>query len=110
MTKHSDNSILISYAKETQGSMNIREHQQIRQAIISLLDKRDMGKTICPSEASRAVFGSPRGNDNACMDRTRHVVAKLVDEGVIEVCQKGKVVDLSEATGPIRLRKCRMIE
>jgi Protein of unknown function (DUF3253) len=61
------------------------EENQIRNAIISLLDKRDVGKTICPSEASRAVFGSTRGNEKTYIDRTRQVVVKLVEEGAIEV-------------------------
>jgi Protein of unknown function (DUF3253) len=35
---------------------------RIREAITELLEKRDPGKTICPSEASRAVFGT-KGNE-----------------------------------------------
>jgi hypothetical protein len=81
------------------------ENRRIREAIVSLLEKREPGKTICPSEASRAVFGSPRGNEKECMDRTRAVVAELVEEGVLEVCQKGHVVDIEASKGPIRLRK-----
>jgi len=77
----------------------------IRLAIVGLLRKRDQGKTICPSEASRAVFGAQKGNEKEYMDRTRAVVRSLVEEGIIEVCQKGQVVDMDHCKGPIRLRK-----
>jgi hypothetical protein len=56
-------------------------------------------------------FGSTRGNvEKTYMDRTRQVVVKLVEEGAIEVCQKGEVVEVAEAKGPIRLRKCGKVE
>jgi hypothetical protein len=81
------------------------ENSKLKDAIMSLLDKRGDGKTICPSEASRAVFGSSRGNDADKMQRTRDVVRELVDAGNIEVCQRGQVVDMTTSKGPIRLRK-----
>ena len=81
------------------------ENTKLKDAIILLLDNRGEGKTICPSEASRAVFGSSRGNDADKMRRTRDVVRELVDAGRIEVCQRGEVVDMATCKGPIRLRK-----
>ena len=80
------------------------EEGRIREAITELLEKRDPGKTICPSEASRAVFGT-KGNEREYMDRTRDVVREMVGEGAIEVCQRGEVVDMDAVKGPIRLRK-----
>ena len=80
------------------------EEGRIREAITKLLEKRDPGKTICPSEASRAVFGT-KGNEREYMDRTRDVVREMVGEGAIEVCQRGEVVDMDAVKGPIRLRK-----
>jgi hypothetical protein len=85
--------------------MSDEEDDRIREAIVSLLDKREVGKSICPSEASREVFGSPRGNEKEFMQRTRNVTTALVAEGVVEVCQRGKVVDIATAKGPTRLRK-----
>jgi hypothetical protein len=79
------------------------EDGRIREAIVGLLEKRDVGKTICPSEASREVFGK-KGNEREYMDRTRDVVRALAREGEIEVCQKGSVVDMDAVKGPIRLR------
>lgn len=59
------------------------------------------GKTICPSEASRAVATDWQ----PLMDRTRMAARRLVDQGQIVITQGGKVVDPSTAKGPIRLRK-----
>ena len=82
----------------------MEERRRIREAVTGLLDQRDLGKTICPSEASREVFGQ-RGNEREYMDRTRDVVRELVAEGVVEVCQRGNVVDMDGVRGPIRVRK-----
>lgn len=73
----------------------------LRDAILSLLAGRDPGKTICPSDAARAVGGQ---NFRPLMEPTRRVAAALVAAGRIEVTQKGRPVDLGSARGPIRLR------
>ena len=86
-------------------TMTNERETDLREAIVSLLDKRDVGKTICPSEASRAVSGAERGIEKEYMDRTRGVAQKLVDEGIVEVTQRGQVVDMSRVKGPIRIRK-----
>jgi hypothetical protein len=73
-----------------------------RRAILELLAQRDAGKTICPSEAARAVGGAEfRGH----MDAVRDAARELVAEGEVEVTQRGEVVDLDAARGPIRLRR-----
>ena len=70
-----------------------------RTAILALLAERDAGKTICPSEAARAIGGLE------FMEPVRAAAAELVAEGAIEVTQRGEVVDLATARGPIRLRR-----
>lgn len=77
--------------------------EALQQAIMDLLHTRDVGKTICPSEASRAVFGA-QGNAAEPMRRTRAAAARLVQQGMIVVTQRGKPTDLAAACGPIRLR------
>jgi hypothetical protein len=74
---------------------------QLRAAILELLAQRDPGKTICPSDAARAVAGD---GFRPLMDEARAAAAELVDERRIEVTQRGEVVDLSTVRGPIRLR------
>jgi len=71
-------------------------------AIRALLDARAAGKTICPSEAARAVGGD--GGFRAHMDPVRDAARGMVERGELEVTQRGEVVDLDAARGPIRLR------
>lgn len=40
------------------------------------------------------------------MPTVRDVAKQLADTGQIEVTQKGKVVDITDVKGPIRLRLC----
>lgn len=41
------------------------------------------------------------------MDATRAVAVELVEEGVVEITQRGKKVDVTSFRGPIRLRLSR---
>ncbi len=77
--------------------------QQLSTVILNLLSHRDPGKTICPSEAARAVAGE-EGDWRALMEPARQAAEKLAADGVLEVAQKGEVVDVATARGPIRLR------
>lgn len=74
--------------------------QRIESTIRRLLRERGAGKTICPSDAARAI--APE-NFRQLMPRVREVAQKLVDEHEIVVMQRGRVVDLRSAKGPIRL-------
>ena len=73
-----------------------------RRAILELLAQRDAAATICPSEAARLVGGTEYRER---MDAVRDAARDLVAEGEIEVTQRGEVVDLDAARGPIRLRR-----
>lgn len=75
----------------------------VEAAIRTLLDARAEGRTICPSEAARAVFGDDAFRPH--MDAVRAVAFALADAGELEVTQKGEVVDGRSARGPIRLRR-----
>lgn len=75
--------------------------QHLEQAIVDLLSQRGEGKTICPSEAARAI-GDRGWRDQ--MPLAREAAAALAAEGRIEVLQKGEPVDALQARGPIRLR------
>ena len=72
----------------------------IERTILALLAQRDAGKTICPSEAARALAADWR----PLMDDVRATAAAMADDGRLEVTQRGEVVDVREARGPIRLR------
>ena len=73
---------------------------QIERTIFALLEQRDPGKTICPSDAARALSDDFR----PLMERVRGVARELVARGELEVTQKGRVVDPDAARGPIRFR------
>jgi hypothetical protein len=76
--------------------------QDAEQAILGLLAQRDEGRTICPSEAARALGGDD--GFRPLMPLVRDAADHLVRRGELEVTQSGNVVDPSGARGPIRLR------
>lgn len=79
----------------------------LERAILSLLSERGPGKTICPSEAARSVAataGHATGSWRALMEPAREAAARLAASGRIDVTQKGEVVDIETARGPVRLR------
>ena len=71
-------------------------------AILELLAKRDAGKTICPSDAARALGGDD--GFRPLMPLVRDAARALVGAGRIEVTQSGRRVDIDQARGAIRLR------
>lgn len=82
------------------------EHSsELEAAILNLLAERGPGKTICPSEAAKAVGGTEsRRAWEGLMEPAREAARRLVKAGRIVVTQKDKIVDANTARGPIRLR------
>jgi len=78
------------------------ERADAERAILALLAQRDAGRTICPSEAARALGGDD--GFRPLMGIVRDAARALVADGVIEVTQGGRPADLDAARGPIRLR------
>lgn len=76
---------------------------EARDTIRRLLEARDAGKTICPSEAARALGGDD--GFRPLMPLVRDAARAMVAGGEIDVTQKGEVVDMDTARGPIRLRR-----
>jgi hypothetical protein len=74
---------------------------RIEAVIFALLEERAPGRTICPSEAARALAPD---DWRPLMQPVRDVAADLAADGRLEVTQRGEVVDVREARGPIRLR------
>ncbi|MFL5863685.1 MAG: DUF3253 domain-containing protein [Solirubrobacteraceae bacterium] len=81
---------------------NPPEQARLQAIILDLLERRGPGKTICPSDAARALGGK---DFRPLMDAARSAAADLVADGKIDVTQRGKVVDIAQARGPIRLRR-----
>jgi hypothetical protein len=78
--------------------------RELEAAILRLLKERGAGKTICPSEAARAVGGEEREAWEGLMEPARAAARRLVAEGRIVITQGGRVVDGSTAKGAVRLR------
>jgi hypothetical protein len=72
-----------------------------RRAIEELLAGRDPGKTICPSDAARALAGDD--GFRPLMGTVRDAARELVAAGRVEVTQRGETVDLDRVKGPVRL-------
>jgi hypothetical protein len=71
-------------------------------AILDLLAARGPGKTICPSDAARALGGDD--GFRPLMPLVRQAAQTLVAAGRLEVTQRGRPVDIRTARGAIRLR------
>lgn len=85
--------------------MTSEKRKQISATMQDLIAERGE-KTICPSEVARAVFSDEEWREQ--MDAVREVAQTLIERGVIEATQKGKVIKSAvDAHGPIRLRKRR---
>ena len=75
---------------------------RLRAAVLDLLRRRAATSTICPSDAARAVGGDTW---RTAMPLAREVAARLADEGVVEVRQRGERVDVRTARGPVRIAR-----
>jgi hypothetical protein len=73
-------------------------------AILDVLAAR-AGKSICPSEAARALTGSPKDSSwRRGMAPVRLAYMRLAAAGRIEILRKGKPVTPEAARGVVRLR------
>ena len=75
---------------------------ELEEAILRLLEARPNGATICPSEAARAIDPAEW---RELMEPARAAARRLVAHGDVVITQKGRIVDPSSATGPIRVRR-----
>lgn len=89
-------------SRACRGSKRSDTDLEIERVIVRLLQDRAVGATICPSEAARVVFSEESWRLE--MQRVRKAARRLVDQGLILICQRAKVIDPSSAKGPIRLK------
>jgi hypothetical protein len=78
------------------------EPADLERVILQLLGQRLGGASICPSDAARAV--RPEGW-RALMDETRAAAGRLAARGEVDITQRGRVVDITVARGPVRIRR-----
>ena len=73
----------------------------IEDAVFDLLSRRDPGKSICPSEAAKAV--DPEGW-RRLMGQVRATAVGLARAGKLEITRKGRPADPDTLKGVYRLR------
>jgi len=76
--------------------------RQLEETMMRLLDARARDATICPSDAARDVGGEDWRD---LMEPARQAAGRLVEAGEVVVTQRGEVVDLATARGPVRIRR-----
>ena len=74
--------------------------QAIEATLLRLVEARGPAKSICPSEAARALAPDWQ----TLMGAVRRVAVRLARAGRIEILRKGKPVDPADVRGVIRLR------
>jgi len=95
----------VRYCSDACRKVKVNDTDRALESVIqTLLDQRARDATICPSEAARVVGGDEWRD---LMEPSRRAARRLVAQGVVEITQKGKVVDPSTAKGPIRIRLVR---
>jgi hypothetical protein len=77
---------------------------RLERTIEALLDERRPDASICPSEAARSV--DPEGWRDL-MPAARAAAGRLAAAGEVEVTQRGVIVDVADARGPVRVRRPR---
>ena len=78
-------------------------HERIEEAILALVEERGPGKTICPSEAARALAGSDPEAWSRLMSDIRHVSVRLMKDGRVVIRRKGRAVDPDDFKGVYRI-------
>jgi len=76
--------------------------QELQSVIMQMVRERGSAKTICPSEAARAMASS--NNWRELMGDARAAARELHHQGKITIEQGGEVIDPDNFSGPIRLR------
>lgn len=76
--------------------------RRMASTIEALASARAPDRTICPSDAARAIGGAAWRD---LMETAREVAVELARRGVIEITQRGEVLHPEPGwTGPVRLR------
>jgi hypothetical protein len=76
----------------------------LERTLVALLDQRRPDASVCPSEAARKI--DPDGW-RELMPAARAAAGRLAAGGAAEVTQRGEVVDVATARGPVRVRRPR---
>ncbi|KPF63475.1 hypothetical protein IP69_19075 [Bosea sp. AAP35] len=84
--------------------MTTPDETELEATILGLTAQRGEGKTICPSEAARALGGDHPDGWGPLMQPIRRVAVRLMKEGKLVITRKGRPVDPDDFRGVYRLR------
>ena len=76
---------------------------QVAATVVRLSAERGAGKTICPSEAARAVAGADPDQWSRLMPLVRRVAIRLMKDGRVVILRKGRRVDPDDFKGVYRI-------
>lgn len=77
--------------------------EQIEATILAMTQERGAGKTICPSEAARALVGGHPDAWGKLMPQVRQAAVRLMKDGRVVIRRKGRPVDPDDFKGVYRL-------
>jgi hypothetical protein len=75
----------------------------VEEAILRLVEARGHGKTICPSEAARALGGPHPDGWGPLMQPVRKAAVRLAHRGQLVILRKGRPADPDSFKGVYRL-------
>ena len=87
-------------------SIQIETNQLISEQLIKMLEQKENGKTLCPSEVVRAIDNKLPNGWRAEMLTVRTIAYNMARQGLISIFQKGISIPLDQLDyirGPIRL-------
>ena len=79
------------------------ESDALRATILALAAARGPSKTICPSEAARALAGPDETAWRLLMKPIRAEVVRLAEDGLVTIKRKGRAVDPRDFKGIYRI-------
>ena len=84
--------------------MTKHDETELEATILTLAAQRGEGRTICPSEAARALGGDHPEGWGPLMQPIRRVAVHLMKDGRLVITRKGRPVDPDDFRGVYRLR------
>lgn len=72
-----------------------------RTAVLTLLSRRNLGATVCPSEVAREIASGDKRAWRLAMPLVHDAADQLLDQGLIRLSWKGR--KLSARSGPYRI-------
>jgi len=76
--------------------------ETVENAILSLVERRGAGKSICPTDAARALDAE---NWRARLNAVRNGAIRLALAGKVDILRKGKPVDPTDFKGVYRIAR-----